>query len=66
MKKSLEQAKHEAKELSIKHKDTVFYVMDKKGKQAECYSLSWCVKERMLEGYRTVTRFLNGADIGRY
>lgn len=63
-KKSLQEAMAHAKELSLNHKDVMYYVMDKKGKCAVCVSLPWVVNEYVIAGYGPVTRFKNGADLG--
>lgn len=63
MKKSLSEAIERAKQNSVNHANIFFAVMDKKGKTAVTTSSEWIYRERILAGYHTVTRFLNGQEV---
>lgn len=65
MKKSLVEKIEEARSASLKYKDTVYYVMDKKRKSAVCFCSELAFWKYFNEGYYPVTRFLNGKDIGK-
>lgn len=62
MKKSLREALNRAKQLSISHPACKVYVMDKPYQRAQVHISEWCVKERILEGWYGVTKFLNGEE----
>ena len=60
-KESLIKTEKEAKELSIKNKDTVYYVIDKKRSVPLCYSLDWLAFRKIkYDGYFPVCTYLNG------
>lgn len=59
-KKSLQIALQKAQEMSAEYPDTVYYVMDKKGKTAAVHASDWVRKEKVLIGWHTVCRFKNG------
>jgi hypothetical protein len=63
MKKSLSEAIERAKQDSVNHANIIFTVMDKKGKTAITTSSDWIYRERILAGYYTVIRFLNGQEV---
>lgn len=63
MKKSLIEAMKTAKQESIEHANVVIMVMDKKGKSAVTTASEWVYRERVLSGYHTVARFLNGQEV---
>lgn len=60
-KKSLVLEKEEARKRSLRYHIRA-YVLDKKGEQAICHTLAWCVKERMLEGWSVVAVFEDGEE----
>ncbi len=60
MKKSLQIALQEARELSKEHPNIAYYVMDKKGKTASVHTCEWAQRELVFEGWQTVCRFENG------
>ena len=62
-KKSIEIAKTEAQEASRKSPGILYRVMDKKGKSAICTASEWVYRERILSGWETVARFLNGQEV---
>ena len=60
-KKSLVEAENEAKELSIKFPNTIYYVIDKKHGRAACYSIDWIVRQKIFyENYFSVCTYKNG------
>lgn len=59
MKKSLFEVIERAKAMSNEFPDICYYVMDKKGKRAICISDA-TYRERVLDGYYTYCKFLNG------
>lgn len=61
-KKSVEIAKASAQEASRKSPGTLYRVMDKKGKGAIFTASEWVYKERILSGWVTVAKFLNGQE----
>lgn len=63
MKKSLIEAHAEAKRMSEKFPDVIYYVMDKPRKRAGVYSSEWSRRELILEGWHTVAKYLNGKEI---
>ena len=63
MKKSLEKAIQDAIKMSKEHPGITYHVMDKKGKKAGCYVVDWCVKELVLDGYHTDSRYRDGKKI---
>lgn len=60
IKQSLIQAEKEAKELSLKSHDTIYYVMDKRNKRAVCHCLPIGVQDKLLKGYFITCRYING------
>ena len=62
IKRSLIEKKEEARELSLRNKDTVYYVIDKKGCDALCYSLIYFLTEKINEGYHFVCYYKNGIE----
>lgn len=63
IKKSLEVAISNAEQMSRDHPKIIYYVMDKKGKHAVVHSSVWCYRERILDNYHLVTKYLNGKEI---
>ncbi len=59
-KKSLARAMEEAQQLSIKHPGVMYWVMDKPRKRAIVTGSDWIYRERVLEGWHTYVKFLNG------
>ena len=59
-KKSLVLAMEEAQQLSIKHPGVMYWVMDKPRKRAVVTGSDWIYRERVLEGWHTYVKFLNG------
>lgn len=60
-KKSLLEAENEAKELSVKYPEQVYYVVDKKHGRAACYSIDWIVRQKIFyENYFPVCTYKNG------
>lgn len=60
-KKSLLEAENEAKELSLKFPEKIYYVIDKKHGKAACYGLQWIVRQKIVfENYFTVCTYKNG------
>lgn len=59
-KKSLEEAKRIAQKVSREYPNEVIIVMDKKGKKATYTASEWIHRERILEGWHTVTKYKNG------
>lgn len=64
MKQSLADAIQEAKELSINSKSGIsYYVLDKKGKHACCYSEIYLARDLIkYSGYKPVLAFVNGKE----
>lgn len=62
MKKSLAIAIENARLQSLATPDLVVYVMDKPRKEAVISTSAWVVRERILEGWHTVKRFINGRE----
>ena len=65
MKQSLIDRKAEAQQMSLKHRDTIYYVLDKPRKAAVCVCSQISFWKYFNDGYGPVTRFLNGKDIGK-
>lgn len=63
MKASVKKAIEEAKKLSEVHPNVKYVVMDKKGKRAVVTGSGWVYKERILEGYISVAKFLGGKEV---
>lgn len=63
MKVSVKKAIEEAKKLSEVYPTVKYAVMDKKGKRAVVTGSDWIYKERILEGYVTVAKFLGGKEV---
>lgn len=60
-KKSLIEAEIEARELSKKYKDKIYYVIDKKHGRACCYSIDWLAMQKIrYENYFPVCTYKNG------
>ena len=64
-KKSLVYAMEEAQQLSLKHPNVTYYVLDKPRKRAVCSGSDWIRKERIMQGYSTYCTFTNGKLYGR-
>ena len=62
-KKSLVEAHMRAKSLSFSNFGITVRVMDKRGCKAVITSSEWVYKERILEGWHTVTAYKNGEEI---
>lgn len=67
MKQSLVDAMNEARELSIKHIDETYYVMDKKRNKAKCHSKTFLdmpyFSYRLIsDGYYPYCKFVNGVE----
>lgn len=61
MKKSLQEKMKEAKMLSIKNPDVIYYVVDKRRCKPKVYSLGWCAVQAVnYDGYHPVATFKNG------
>lgn len=61
MKKSLQEALEEAKILSIKNPDIIYYVVDKRRCKPKVYFLGWCAVQAInYNGYYPVATFKNG------
>lgn len=61
LKKSRIEAENEAKELSIKNPNIVYYVIDKKRGKATCHSIEWVARQRIaFENYFLVCTYKNG------
>lgn len=60
-KKSRIEAENEAKELSIKNPNIVYYVIDKKRGKSACHSIEWVARQRIaFENYFLVCTYRNG------
>lgn len=64
MKQSLVNIIAEAQRMSTEHPEITYYVLDKPRKRAVCVSGSISFWKFFNDGYRPVTRFLNGEDKG--
>ena len=62
-KSTLVQARQEAYRLSVEHPGCTYTVMDKPGQRAVCHYSDWCIKERILAGWHTDCKYLNGKYI---
>lgn len=62
-KKSLSEAHKRARGLSVENFGITVRVMDKKGCKAVITSSEWVYKERILEGWHTVTAYKNGEEV---
>lgn len=62
MKKSLKEAIEKAKAHSQQYPCTICMVMDKKGRHAVVCASAWAYRERVLEGWHTVAKFLDGKE----
>lgn len=61
MKKSLQEALEEAKMLSIKNSDVIYYVVDKRRCKPKVFSIGWCAIQAVnYDGYHPVATFKNG------
>lgn len=63
IKKSLQDALKVARKVSGEYPDTAIRVMDKKGAKATYTASSFVYRERVLEGYHTVTIFKSGEEV---
>lgn len=63
MKKSLEDAKKKAIEISKKHPNVACSVMDKKWEKAVVCCSGWVYKERILDGWKEIGRYVNGEEV---
>ncbi|MBQ9603844.1 MAG: hypothetical protein IJR45_00365 [Firmicutes bacterium] len=63
IKKSLLQATAQATALSTLHPEIIYYVLDKRHKSAAVHTSEWVVKEKILEGWHTVAKYMNGVKI---
>ena len=60
-KKSRIEAENEAKELSLKFPEKIYYVIDKKHGKAACHSIEWVARQRIaFENYFLVCTYRNG------
>ena len=60
-KRLLVDVENEAKELSLKNSDVVYYVIDKKRGEPKCYSISWMAMQKINnEKYYPVCTYKNG------
>lgn len=64
MKASVKKAIEEATKLSEVHPTVKYAVMDKKGKRAVVTGSGCVYKERILERYIAVAKFLGGKEVG--
>lgn len=62
-KKSLENARREAMQLSSMFPPKPYRVMDKKGEKSICTGLDWVYRERIMEGWNTVAVYINGREV---
>lgn len=53
-------AEQEAKRMSLEHPNTIYYVIDKKRQRACCHASEWIVRNKILEGWYGVCRYVNG------
>lgn len=53
----------EAQLMSSAHPHITYYVMDKRNKTAACHGSEWVVKEKILDGWHTVAKYINGVKI---
>lgn len=61
MKKSLQEKMEEAKMLSIKNSDVIYYVVDKRRCKPKVFSIGWCAVQAVnYDGYHPVATFKNG------
>lgn len=63
MKKSIEEAKARAKQISLDYPDITVRVMDKPRQRAVVVGVDFMARERVLEGWRTVTTYKNGKEV---
>lgn len=63
MKISVKEKMKEAEQISLRHPEILYRVMDKNGKRAIVTGSEWIYRERILEGYFTVATFKNGEII---
>lgn len=59
---TIKQAKDQARSESLQRPGVTVYVMKKKGKGATVSMNAWVIRERILEGWGPVCRFLNGEE----
>ena len=63
MKKSLQEKLEEAKNLSVKNPDVIYYVVDKKRGKPKVFSIGWCAVQAVnYDGYYPVATFKNGTQ----
>ncbi len=65
MKKSLVEKMAEGRYMSEKYRGVTYYVLDKPRRSAVCICSEAAFWRCFEEGYRPVTRYLNGEDIGK-
>jgi len=63
MKKSVVDACKAAEQYSAEHPEFVVFVMDKSRKRAVICVEDWIYRERILEGWRVVTKYQNGKEV---
>lgn len=63
MKKSLAEAIERGLEYSKKFPETTVYVMDKPRQHAAVHTSEWVYREKILAGWHTVKKFLNGQEV---
>lgn len=63
MKKSIEEAKARAKRISLDYPAITVHVMDKSRQRAVVVGVDFVVRERILEGWHTVTTYKNGKEV---
>lgn len=60
-KQLLIEVEKEAKEISLKNPNTVYYVIDKRYGKPKCYSISWMAMQKINnENYYPVCTYKNG------
>lgn len=63
MKKSIEEAKAQARQISEKNPDATVWVMDKLKHKAVVVCFEWVRKERILDGWHVVTTYRAGKEV---
>ena len=59
---TIKEAKVEALSLSLQRPGVTVYVMKKKGKGATVSMNAWVIRERILEGWGPVCRYVDGIE----
>ena len=59
---TIKEAKVEALSLSLQRPGVTVYVMKKKGKGATVSMNAWVIRERILEGWGSVCRYVDGIE----